>query len=170
MWVGAAFLFLLLLEHIGMHCSDHCKGQRINVAMFAIMILAIHSFLAGIALGMSADLKTFVVVTIAILSHKWAAGFALAMMLAKSSLTSKACWFWYLFFAVMTPLGILVGSILLPWHHGELSMIATAVAAGTFLYVGTLHGLKRAILVDRCCDLKTFIWVLVGFAMMAIVG
>jgi len=46
----------------------------------------------------------------------------------------------------------------------------SALAAGTFLYLGTLHGLENATLVKPCCDLKRFYFVILGFGVMAVVA
>ena len=160
--VGATFLTMLLLEHISRYFADH--NQK-SLPIIATTILSLHSVAAGIALGMTKAPETLMAVLVAILSHKWAAGFALAVLLVRSM--QKKSWLPYSVFVLMTPLGIFLGQYILPWHNQLIGVYAHAIAAGTFLYIGTLHGLKQAVLVDRCCDLKAFIWVLVGFASMA---
>lgn len=165
LYVGATFLGMLLLEHISRYFADH--NQKC-LPVIATMLLSLHSIAAGIALGMAQTPETLMVVLVAILSHKWAAGFALAVMLVRS--LKQHPWPAYLFFVSMTPLGIIFGQQLMPWHNQMLGLLAHAIAAGTFLYIGTLHGLKQAVLVDRCCDLKAFVWVLIGFASMALIG
>lgn len=163
--VGASFLAMLLLEHISRYFADH---NQQSLPLIATTILSIHSVSAGFALGMAKSPETLMVVLIAILSHKWAAGFALAILLIRS--LQKNVWLPYICFVFMTPLGIFLGQKLMPWHNNLLGLFVHAIAAGTFLYLGTLHGLKQAVLVDRCCDLQAFIWVLIGFASMAIIG
>lgn len=158
-----SFLAMLLLEHISRYYADHNKKL---LPLLATAILCLHSVAEGVALGMARSSETLMVVLVAILSHKWAAGFALAVLLAKRL---KTAWPAYLFFASMTPLGIFYGNNLMHWHNDTIGIYAHAIAAGSFLYIGTLHGLKQAVLVDRCCDLKTFIWVLVGFTSMALI-
>lgn len=161
--VGMTFLAMLLLEHISRYFADH---NRKFLPLLATAILSIHSIAAGIALGMAHSAETLMVVLVAILSHKWAAGFALAILLAKHL---KNVWPAYIAFSLMTPLGIFFGQSLLSWHNDDLSIYAHAIAAGSFLYIGTLHGLKQAVLVDRCCDLKTFVWLLLGFGCMSLI-
>lgn len=169
-WLAGTFLLMVLLEHIGRHIEEKQHQQTETVVLVATLILSLHSLASGVALGMAHEIKTFLVVSVAILSHKWAAGFALAMLLSKTPLSARASWMWYGLFCTMTPLGIYLGTSIIPWSNQHLSMIASAVAAGTFLYVGTLHGLKRAVLIERCCNLKQFFWVLVGFGLMAMMG
>ena len=78
----------------------------------------------------------------------------------------------FLIFAAMTPLGIFIG-----WYFGRgvetnslIDPILIAVSAGTFLYLGTLHGLERCVMVERCCNLRDFSFVIIGFLLMASVA
>ena len=73
---------------------------------------------------------------------------------------------------LMTPLGIYIG-----WYieHGieaqsVFAPILIATSAGTFLYLGTLHGLERCVMVQRCCNLRHFSFVIIGFLLMALVA
>lgn len=36
--------------------------------------------------------------------------------------------------------------------------------------MGTLHGLERSILIKDCCNTKQYTFVIIGFALMAIVA
>jgi zinc transporter ZupT len=128
--------------------------------------------LAGTALGLSTKPSTFFVLLIAILAHKWAAAFALSMQLSKVSISHRKRIILFLIFAVMTPLGIIFGEIIVDklQHFPLLSIIFSALAAGTFLYLGTLHGLARSFMIKKCCNLNHFSFVIVGFVIMAIVA
>jgi hypothetical protein len=73
---------------------------------------------------------------------------------------------------LMTPLGIYLG-----WYFGHgtesksiFAPILIAASAGTFLYLGTLHGLERCVMVKRCCNLRDFSFVIIGFFLMASVA
>ena len=48
--------------------------------------------------------------------------------------------------------------------------ILLSASAGTFLYLGTLHGLERCVMVERCCNLKDFSFVIIGFCTHGIGG
>jgi hypothetical protein len=70
----------------------------------------------------------------------------------------------------MTPLGIILG-----YHYRHLDLdlyspVCLAISAGTFLYFGTLHGLERCVMVQRCCNLKHYSYVILGFLFMAVVA
>lgn len=169
---GLMFLFLLWLEHLGRDKYEHQGEKSAGFVLLATLMLAIHSLLAGAALGLSNQLAIFIMVLVAILAHKWAASFALAIQINKSNLSTKSGLSYFMIFAVMTPLGVFLGNSInqnmsaLPL----LSPIFTALAAGTFLYLGTLHGLSRAVLVKKCCNLKHYTFVVIGFVIMAVVA
>ena len=80
--------------------------------------------------------------------------------------------FLFVIFALMLPLGVIFGSFSSEYlgNYPLIEPIFSGLAAGTFLYLGTLHGLERAVLVKDCCKLKTFSFVIVGFALMAVVA
>jgi zinc transporter 1/2/3 len=166
---GTMFLALLLLEHVSQEFYQHRGEHSKSFAIIAVIMLAIHSFLEGSALGLS-DNITLVVILVAIVAHKWAASFAIAMQLNKSSLNLIGALLWFALFAIMTPIGVLFGAFITPNPHSLLVPIFTSLAAGTFIYLGTLHGLTRAVMVKRCCNLQHFTFVILGFALMAIVA
>lgn len=169
---GAMFLLLLWFEHLGRRLYSHQGLESNGFAILAVVMLSIHSLLAGTVLGISGSYSVLVMILIAILAHKWAASFALAVQLSKSQLSWKASLAWFALFAVMFPLGVGLGSFISDdmAKFPLLAPIFYSLAAGTFLYLGTLHGLKRAILVEKCCDLKNFSFVILGFSLMAIVA
>jgi zinc transporter ZupT len=94
----------------------------------------------------------------------------MAVQLNKSEQSTKTNYVLFLIYALMTPFGILLGY---HFNHETLNLyspICMAVSAGTFLYFGTLHGLERCVMVQRCCNLKHFSFVILGFLFMAAVA
>ena len=80
-------------------------------------------------------------------------------------------WFLFFIFTLMTPMGIFFGNYIDTVLSGTVvGPTFTALAAGTFLYIGTLHGLNRAVMVERCCNLRNYMYVIIGFVLMAVVG
>ena len=169
---GLTFLFLLFLEHLARQMIEEGQGTQKHFAVLATLILSIHSLLAGAALGLSGSVSILLVLFTAIIAHKWAASFALATQINQSSLSIRTGLILFLVFACMTPLGILLGDIVTSATHSSpwLEPTFNALAAGTFLYLGTLHGLSRSIMVKHCCNLRQFSYVVVGFLIMAIVA
>lgn len=173
MLCGVTFLVLLWLEHLGREFYEHEGAQSASFAVLAVLLLSIHSVLAGIALGLANDIPVFLCMALAILAHKWVAGFSLSMQVNRSVLSMRWSFVSLFVFALMTPLGVVFGQSLSVFANGQthvLTAIFNAFAAGTFLYLGTLHGLSRAVMVSKCCDLRNYSFVVLGFVVMAVVA
>src|SRR3990167_331623 len=180
---GAVFLFFLWFEHIGTVLyhqpkHDHHEGTTSltgNHPAFAILawgMLSLHSIILGTALGLNHNSSIAIMLFLAIITHKWAESFAIAIQLNKSTLSIKKALIFFISFALMTPSGIFIG-----WYFGTgvetkslADPILIAASAGTFLYLGTLHGLERCVMVERCCNLRDFSFVIIGFLLMAFVA
>jgi hypothetical protein len=168
---GSVFLGLLLLEHIGTELNHHRSHNSPAIAVLAVVMLSIHAILAGTALGLSQDLASMLIVLLAILAHKWAESFSLSVQINKTNLQFGPSVVMFGLFAIMTPIGILLGNEImsLSGFHPLLVPVFSALAAGTFLYIGTLHGLTRAAMI-QCCNLKHFSFLVLGFVLMAAVS
>lgn len=169
---GCMFLLLLLLEHIGREVYQHDGKRSLGFVILSVLMLSIHSFIAGVSLGVSDSTTVVVMIFIAILAHKWAESFALAIQISNSRLKLKYGISLFIVFALMLPSGFILGVSIMESMKDRINIepFLNALAAGTFLYLGTLHGLKQAVLVDKCCDLKRFTYVNIGFFIMALVA
>lgn len=163
---GLAFTFMLLVEHVLLpehaHEEVHApSGERFAriaekhqhhdqhdaLSAYAVLTaLSIHALLAGLALGAEDDLSRALVISLAIVAHKSAAGFALGVSLSRSGLPSRQAWTLIALFASATPLGGILGAIVGEVFEGRLgtSLEATflSIAAGTFIYVATFDILR----------------------------
>ena len=168
---GLTFLFLLFLEHISLDLRKHQDDNTI-ISLIALVMLSFHALMAGTALGISHNLSTTLLVLFAIIAHKWAESFAMANQLCETSLSHRAQIAYFSLFTLMTPTGILIGDTLTASlaSHDAMEAIFQSLAAGTFIYIGTLHGLNRIVMADRCCSLKEFSWGAIGFGLMAAVA
>ena len=169
---GATFLIFLALEHLSREIAEHEGTQTTHFAIVAFIMLSIHSVFAGAAFGLSDQFSVALILLLAIVAHKWAASFALAVQINKSHLSIKTGIILFTIFAVMAPIGVLFGDYA-TLHNNSLPLLKpcfNAIAAGTFLYLGTLHGLSRSFMVEKCCDMKNFTFVIIGFTIMAIVA
>ncbi|MDP3267763.1 MAG: ZIP family metal transporter [Legionella sp.] len=183
---GAVFLIFLWFEHLGKelyhHHHDHHHHEKSDhhhhhaehpaFAILAWAMLSVHSIMLGAALGLAHYNSLIIMLFLAIITHKWAESFAIAVQLNKSSMSTRASLIFFILFSFMTPLGIYLG-----WYFGHgvetnsvFDPILLAASAGTFLYLGTLHGLERCVMVERCCNLKDFSYVIIGFLLMASVA
>lgn len=169
---GGVFLFFLWFEHLGEAWYQQKNRTQSAFALLALVMLSLHSLMSGAALGLNKNQAMMTVIFLAIIAHKWAESFAMAAQLVKSGLSRSVIWFSFGLFCVMTPLGVLAGNLLehLPGHDAALTPALVAASAGTFLYLGTLHGLDRCVLVARCCHLRDFTFVILGFLLMGVVA
>lgn len=170
---GSVFLLFLWLEHLGKEYYHHKGKHDTYFAIIAMVMMSIHSLLSGSALGLSDDVSVTTILFLAIISHKSAESFAVAIQLVKSDLSHKLALSYFLLFSLMTPIGILLGALIISDQSAMQTLmvpIFTALAAGTFLYLGTLHGLEKCVLVQQCCDLKYFSFVILGFTIMAVMA
>ncbi len=169
---GATFLVFLLSEHIGFFMKKHNKNQSLFIAIASTIMLSIHSFFAGAALGIATNVSLSIILFIAIVAHKWAASFSLSVYINKTSLKLSNRIGLFLAFSLMVPLGIYFGNMLT--HHYLRNVfiqpIFSSIAAGTFIYLGTLHGFKKVISEKGCCDLFQYFYVIMGFLLMAVVA
>lgn len=169
---GTVFLIFLWFEHLGKELYHHNSATHPAFAILAWGMLSVHSIMLGAALGIAHHNSMIIMIFLAIITHKWAESFAIAVQLNKSSMSMNTSLVFFLLFSFMTPLGIYLG-----WYYGQgvetnsiFDPILIASSAGTFLYLGTLHGLERCVMVERCCNLKDFSFVIIGFSLMALVA
>lgn len=169
---ASVFLMLLLLEHISVSLQHHANKLTSSIVLLTVIMLSFHSLLEGTAIGISESFAATMVIFIAIIAHKGAASFALSMNLNKSNLSFQKCIISFCIFALMTPSGIFAGDWILSYSQTNslLTPVFSSLAAGTFIYIGTLHGLDRASLIKHCCNMREFFFMLLGFTLMAIVA
>ena len=175
-----AFLILLAIEHLTGQVvqvrENQLEASRVEPAPAIIPLLltgmiAAPSFFLGVALGVS-DGAQANLIFIAIILHKGTAGFALALNMVRSTLTHWQAVLLFLAFASMTPIGLLLGGVTRELQPEWLPMFKAcvlALGAGTFLYMGTLHELKRAPMIQYCQNPRCFFIMVGGFAVTALV-
>jgi zinc transporter ZupT len=168
---AVAFMALLAMEHQIEHLrnaagisSDVGFPPLIPVTM--TVMIAVPSFFLGTALGVS-DTDAAVLIFIAIMLHKSSAAFALTLQMARSTMSTPQSWATFLLFACATPAGIIVGQEIHQWMGpdtmGTVKGVVLGLAAGTFLFIATLHDLKHAPMITRCTDRRGFTLMLIGF-------
>ncbi len=169
---GIVFLVFLWFEHLGKELYHHHDASHPAFAILAWAMLSVHSVMLGAALGLAHYNSMIIMLFFAIITHKWAESFAIAVQLNKSTMSTNKSMIFFFIFSLMTPLGIYLG-----WYFGHaietqsvFDPILLAASAGTFLYLGTLHGLERCVMVERCCNLRDFSFVIIGFLLMASVA
>ena len=140
---------LLLIDRViygDHHGADHeeSTSQHCIYPYVLLVLLSIHSVIAGISLGIESHLSGLVIILLGILCHKGSAAFALMVSVHRAGIPKNRQKPMLAVFAAMTPLGVLAG---LAGHMVlEGSVMVTAViegsfnalAAGTFIYVAII--------------------------------
>ena len=175
--VIGAFLFLLGLEHFTRHIhkksnSNVDEPAPAGIPIIMTVMIAIPSFFLGTALGVS-ETSAALFIWIAIMAHKSSAAFALALKMVRSTLKKHQTYIIFSLFALSTPVGIVVGQDI-HQYLSESTMIIVkgtilALAAGTFLYMSTLHEHEDAPMIKSCKNKRGFVIMLCGFVITAIV-
>jgi zinc transporter 1/2/3 len=171
---AAGFLLLLFLERLAQSASDNKKNQTTALPYMLAFILVIHALIEGAALGVNETFTTASIIFVAIIAHKGSESFALAVILNRSQLTLKAIVITVLIFSLMTPLGIALGTSLttmLVTQQGSLMTAGfNAFAAGTFLYMSTLHHINHHHRTEGSESLWEFVFLLSGLVIMALIA
>ncbi|MDO8107849.1 ZIP family metal transporter [Isoptericola sp. b441] len=147
-------------------------GSRFGPVIL-LVVLSVHSVVLGLALGAQSALAGALVVFVAIIAHKAAAGVALGVGYRRAGLTRRAAMPWLAFFSGMTPLGIVVGSVVGAALTGRTATVFEAVfdslGAGTFLYIAALDIIKTEFDGPRFHGQK-WLAVAAGFSVMALLA
>ncbi|MHA7840981.1 MAG: ZIP family metal transporter [Gammaproteobacteria bacterium] len=162
---AATFISLFAIELV----LQRWQQQPPYIALLLLCLLAIHSLSEGAAFGISQAWQNLFVIFLAIMAHKGSASYALVRQLQRYQ--KKHTHKYLLFFSTMTPLGILLGNSLLQFTTYQSSLLITAcfyaIAAGSFLYIGTVHGSIKHMMQHRRITIKAFAMLCLGLAVMA---
>lgn len=167
---AAGFLILLFFEYLGEHKSQ--KSHKTTIPLILTIILIIHSLIEGAVLGINTTFATTSLIFLAIIAHKSSESFALAVTLNRGSFKLTTLAIIIGLFSLMTPLGIALGASvthLLSGRTGSLySAGFSAFAAGTFLYMSTLHHINHHHRATDSESLLEYLFLIIGLGLMAI--
>lgn len=154
-WIAALFGLLLLfaLEKVWLRSVTEGAAQDPHRALWAAtwLGLGMHSISEGMALAaILEDPAVRTQLLVSILAHKATEAFSLATVMRLAHLGNARSVTFLALFALLGPLGILIGSELAS-AGGVLGQVLTGFACGTFLYVAlcdllpeVFHGVERA--------------------------
>lgn len=133
--------FLIMDQGILIYTSAKSVSSKFFVPAFLVFLLSIHALVEGAAIGANTSLLEASAIFLAIIAHKGSESFALTINLHNSAIAVKKIKQIIAAFSLMTPLGIFMASWLInPTNNSSADLISgyfDAVAAGTFLYLGT---------------------------------
>lgn len=166
---AAGFLSLLFLERLS-HSLPLAKTFTHPLPYMIAGILIVHSFIEGTVLGVNTTLETAFILFLAIIVHKSSESFALAVILNPTKLALRHVVMIVGLFSLMTPLGIAFGTFMARNSHLSVQSITAsfnALAAGTFLYMSTLHHINHHERLHESENLFEFGFLLLGILIMA---
>lgn len=166
-----SFLLMLFLERLSLSCP---RDDKHSIPYLLAIILIIHALVEGAALGIGPSFSETMMIFIAILAHKGSESFALCVTLLRHQLPLKRIIFVIVFFSLMTPIGILLGTAVNLYTlaiEGKITAaLFNAFAAGTFLYISTLHHIHFHKHQKDTRGVLEFVCLVLGTAVMGIIA
>lgn len=171
---AAGFLILLFLERLTVTTAKNKNHHKITIPYVLGIVIIIHSLIEGAVLGINTDLATAFLIFLAIVAHKGSEGFALSITLARSELSSTVLIILLGIFALTTPFGIALGTTIetsLQARQGQFFTAGfSAFAAGTFLYMSTLHHISHHQRMHEAESLQEYVCLLLGVIVMGVIA
>ncbi|MCF8357940.1 MAG: ZIP family metal transporter [Prolixibacteraceae bacterium] len=172
---GIGFIFILALERViaQKESAEILNSSKNKFPLILLIVLSIHSIIAGMSLGLESTIISGTVIFIAIIAHKGSASFALGVNLVNDNINKKLIIKTILFFSIMTPIGIVIGTVLDNIESSRMSVwfeaIFDALAAGTFLYIAVFEIIKD-VFENGKFRYQKFTFLLIGFLLMAFIA
>ncbi|XP_055040523.1 zinc transporter ZIP1 [Misgurnus anguillicaudatus] len=157
------------LESSGHHVHVDLQAHSSFRSFILFFSLSLHSVFEGLAIGLQTTDTKVLEICIAILVHKSIIVFSLAVKLVQSAV--KPIWvaIYVTVFAVMSPLGIAIGIIVIESElkaGAFIQAVLEGMAAGTFIYITFLEILPHELNSPERPLLKV-LFLLCGFSVMA---
>lgn len=133
-----------------------------------VLALALHSVLEGLALGLQEAEGAVLRVCLALLLHKCAVAFSMALKLLRGRLRPPAVAACLILFSMMSPLGVGLGTVVAAGAGPRQRLcrgVLEGLAAGTFLYITFLEILPQELGVPQHRVPKVIL-LLAGFALI----
>ena len=166
-------------HHHPKHLEEHLRSSTKSVVTL-LFALVIHSLVLGLSIGMSGQFSGFFELSIAVLSHKVFAGFALGTTIKAANFDSRNPLFSAAIpFAFSTPIGILIGmNIKLSDDTSSFSGTVKAIVAGLFLYIAILEICMKELLICRAnakivgigSETAKLLGIILGFSCMSLLA
>ena len=138
-------------EHGHIHSHDFAK----KLPWLIFISLSLHAFLEGMPLGLSSNQELLW----AIFIHKIPVTIVLVVFLQKSSLPKSLIYMFILFFALMSPLGSVLGNKI--YFLTEYETQINAIIIGIFLHISTAILFESS--ENHQFNFKKFIAIILGF-------
>jgi len=140
-------------------------------ALVIVFALSFHGILEGLALGTQLTTRTYFLTYVAIAAHLPLGSFALGVAMVKARAIDHRLKIRLVgLFVGMCPTGVLVGALLSAYSGANtdvLNGVCSAVAGGTFLYIGAEEILPKEMGHNAGDKPIKLLCLLLGFALMA---
>uniref|UniRef100_A0A8C1UE54 Solute carrier family 39 member 1 n=1 Tax=Cyprinus carpio TaxID=7962 RepID=A0A8C1UE54_CYPCA len=149
------------------HMDIHAHSSFRSFMLF--LSLSLHSVFEGLAIGLQTTDTKVLEICVAILVHKSIIVFSLSVKLVQSGVRPLWVMLYVAVFAVMSPLGIGIGIIVIEAHleaGAFIQAVLEGLAGGTFVYITFLEILPHELNSPERPLLKVF-FLLCGFSVMA---
>lgn len=131
--------------------SNDGNGEHSFRGLFAVLALSFHEVFEGLAIGLEERIDNVWYLFIAVATHKLVIAFCIGLELAWSKTRRPVLVMYVATFAVVTPVGIAIGMVLVQCgtggsvdgSPGRVAVILQGLAAGTLLYVVFFEVLAR---------------------------
>ncbi len=165
-------ILLVIIERgIFIYSDKHLASNKTIVPIFLVLLLSVHSLVEGAAIGANTNLVEAATIFFAVFAHKGSESFALTVNLHRLEVSTKNIRQIISSFAFVTPLGIFIASYILYATATTSGHLITAyfdaIAAGTFLYLGTEHLIESKKSFEKISEVLALIC---GVALMALVA
>lgn len=165
------FLFLLFLERLSLSRVFYRPN---TIPYLLAIILMVHALIEGAALGIGHTFSEAGMIFIAVIAHKGSESFALSIAMIRHTLSLRKILGIVFLFACMTPIGIGLGALINAYSFAPsgalIAGIFDAFAAGTFLYISTLHHVHFHQHQEDKQGLVEFSFLVLGVALMGIIA
>lgn len=126
-------------------------GNNSFRGLFAVLALSFHEVFEGLAIGLEERIENMWYLFIAVATHKLVIAFCIGLELAWSKTRKPVLVMYVATFAVVTPIGIIIGMGLIQYgtggsvdgSSGRVAVVLQGLAAGTLLYVVFFEVLAR---------------------------
>ncbi|KAH3765504.1 solute carrier family 39 (zinc transporter), member 1/2/3 [Pelomyxa schiedti] len=130
-----------IVENVPAHPSHGRHWAHVAKALATTAALSVHSFSSGLALGLCSSLTDVISILIAIIAHEWAETSGLCGWYLKLGLSKALALSFVVLYSCVTPLGVMVGVILLKALATKSNDIqdlvegtCLGIASGTFVF------------------------------------
>jgi zinc transporter 1/2/3 len=172
---GLGFMVVLFIDRviIGRDSAESLSESKNKFPVILFLILAVHSIIADLSLGLESAILSGLAIFIAIIAHKGSASFALGVNMVKSEIHKKQIIRTIILFSIMTPIGVILGTIMNQLENNQASVwfeaIFDSIASGTFLYIAILEIIDDVFGASEK-RFQKFGFLIFGFLVMAIIA